>query len=445
MSRRLAGPICDRLPNMARLLDTMRERRRLQLLDAPWRQRRIRDVGIDGAGVISNGLCTQQFATPIATTHDVPTRAVARCFRCWELHWFPEAMTPIQSSRHHERERTASSKHAGTVQSPITDNAVTGAEAILPADYRVRAPAMQVLQGSSRSWLTQLPIASFTVVMAAAILSLAASDASQVDLAAVLRGLAIVMFGVLVSLHAARVLLHPRVNATEAGHPETAFDAFSLVAATAVTAVALAPLFAGWLLAVIWGCTVLLWLTVVAMTSQALFQKRDLGLVRFASGRWLLGVVSIEAVAVLGTSLTAATHSAAASVGALAAWALGLVAYPVVALAIALRLHSRGWQAMDVTPDHWILMRALAICTLAATDLATSPGGDLIRDIHGGVADVAWVTWSGAGALYVLLAAATFRRWIAWRRRATPRPSLVGVCVPTRHVLSVHVRTLSCE
>jgi hypothetical protein len=353
-------------------------------------------------------------------------------------------MTPVQSSRHQERKPTASPEHLGTVRSPITDKAVTGTDAIVPTVCRVRAPAMQVLQGSPRSSLTQLPIASSTVVMAAAILSLAASDASQVDLAAVLRWLAIVMFGVLASLHAARMLLHSRVNAKETGDPETAFDAFSFVAAVSVTAVALAPQFAGWLLAVIWGGAVLLWLARVAMVSRALFRNRGLGLVRFSSGRWLLGVVSIESIAVLGTSVFAATHSATASMGALTAWALGLVAYPLVALVIALRLRRRGWQAMDFTPDHWILMGALAICTLAATDLTTSPGGELMRDIHGSVTDVAWVTWSGAGALYVLLPRPPFVVGLCGVPRDDPTCAGGRRC-STRHVLSVHVRTLSCE
>lgn len=331
-------------------------------------------------------------------------------------------MTPVHSSRHQERGPTAYPEHVGTGLTPITDKAVTGADAIVPTACRVGAPAMQVLQGSPRSSLTRLPIASFTVIMAAAILSVAASDASQVDLAAVLRGLAIVMFGVLASLHAARMLLHSRVNANETGHPETAFDAFSLVAAISVSAVALAPQLAGWLLALIWGGAILVWLNIVALVSRALLRHRGQDMVHFASGRWLLAVVSIESIAVLGTSVFAATHSAIASVGALIAWALGLVAYPVVALVIALRLHRRGWQAIDLTPDHWILMGALAICTLAATDLAASPGGELIRDFHGGIADVAWVTWSGAGALYVLLAAATFRRWLVWS--ASRRPDM---------------------
>ena len=311
----------------------------------------------------------------------------------------------------------------GAAVTPITDEPVAGTDTIaatVPTACRDRAPAMQILQRSPRSSLIRLPIASFTVVMAAGIISVAASDASQVELAIVLRWVAIVMLGVLVSLHAARMLLHPRANANETGHPETVFDAFSLVAAVSVTVVAQAPQLAGWSLAVIWGGAFLLWLTIVAMVLRALFRHRDSGMVHFASGRWLLAVVSIESIAVFGTSVFAATHSAIASVGTLIAWALGLVAYPVVALVIALRLHRRGWQAMDLSPDHWILMGALAICTLAATDLATSPAGDLIRNIHGGVADIAWVTWSGASALYVLLAAATSRRWIVWSAARQP-------------------------
>jgi tellurite resistance protein TehA-like permease len=69
---------------------------------------------------------------------------------------------------------------------------------------------------------------------------------------------------------------------------------------------------------------------------------------------------------------------------------------------------------MDLTPDHRVLMGAVAVWTLAATDLATSPVDSFIRDIHGGIVAAIWVTWSGASALYALLAAATFRRWIAW-------------------------------
>ena len=121
-------------------------------------------------------------------------------------------------------------------------------------------------------------------------------------------------------------------------------------------------------------------------------------MVGFASGRWLLAVVSIESIAVLGTAVSVATESAVALGAALIAWVAGIVAYPVVAFVIAMRLHRRGWHPMDVTPDHWILMGALAICTLAATDLAVASQA-VLPGLHPAIAAVAWLTWIGAGTL----------------------------------------------
>lgn len=281
------------------------------------------------------------------------------------------------------------------------------------AEYRKRMPEVYVNHGSPL--LVRLPVASFTVVMATGIVSVAASDASQGDLAGVLRWAALGMLGLLVSLCGASVIVHRQVRAPEFGHPITVFDAFSIVAALTVTAVALAVQLTGWALVVIWGGAVVLWLTIVALTLRALVRHGDSEVVDYASGRWLLAVVSIESIAVLGTAVSVATHSAAALGAALIAWAAGLVAYPVVALVIAMRLHRRGWHSMDLTPDHWILMGALAICTLGATDLAAPSPVVVIPGLHPGIAVGAWLTWIGAGILYLVLGATTFRRLIVWR------------------------------
>jgi tellurite resistance protein TehA-like permease len=215
-------------------------------------------------------------------------------------------------------------------------------------------------------------------------------------------------------LWGASVIVHRRVRAPEFGHPTTVFDAFSIVAAVAVTAVALAVQLSGWALVVIWGGAVVLWLTIVALTLRVLVRHGGSDVVGYASGRWLLAVVAIESIAVLGAAVSVATQSAVASGAALIAWAAGVVAYPVVALVIAVRLHRRGWHSMDVTPDHWILMGALAICTLAATDLAI-PSRVVIPGLHPAIAAAAWLTWIGAGTLYLLLAVTSFRRLIMWR------------------------------
>jgi tellurite resistance protein TehA-like permease len=190
------------------------------------------------------------------------------------------------------------------------------------------------------------------------------------------------------------------------------FDAFSLVAALAVTAVALRPVPTDAAFVAVWCCAVIVWLSIVAATLAALVRHRSFGLVHFASGRWLLGVVSIESIAVLGVTASAATHNAAFSVVALGAWAAGVAAYPAIALTVVMRLRGRGWHTLDFTPDHWILMGALAICTLAGADLATSTTGAFTSSERSGLTAVAWATWSCAGALYVLLAVVTIRRWI---------------------------------
>ena len=280
------------------------------------------------------------------------------------------------------------------------------------AKYRERTTELHVIHGSPP--LVRLPVASFTVVMATGIVSVAASDASLGDLASVLRWAALSMLGVLASLCGADVIVHRRLRSSEFGHPTTVFDAFSVVAAVAVTAVALGVQLTGWALVVIWGGAVILWLTIATLTLRALVRHRGPDVVGFASGRWLLAVVSIESIAVLGTAVSVATESAVALGAALIAWAAGIVAYPVVAFVIAMRLHRRGWHPMDVTPDHWILMGALAICTLAATDLAV-PSQAVIPGLHPAIAAVAWLTWIGAGTLYLLLAVTSLHRLIMWR------------------------------
>jgi tellurite resistance protein TehA-like permease len=272
-----------------------------------------------------------------------------------------------------------------------------------------RDSALRVIAGSPWQLLVQLPVTAFTLVMATGIVSIAAADAGQGWVAGVLRWVAAAALIVLLGLHAARALLHRHVSASEIAHPATVFDAFSLVAALAVTAVALGPALTNAALVVVWSCTALLWLAIVAATLGALVRHRGFGLVHFASGRWLLGVVSIESIAVLGVATSTATHDAALAGVALVAWAAGVAVYPAIALTIVMRIHTRGWHALDITPDHWILMGALAICTLAAAGLATSTGTFTSIE-RSGFAVVAWATWSCAGALYVLLAVVTVRR-----------------------------------
>ena len=280
-----------------------------------------------------------------------------------------------------------------------------------PQGASPQVPALEVIQGSPWEPLVKLPVTAFAVVMATGIVSIAAADAGQALAAGALRWAGTATLIALLGLHAARVLLHRRVSASEIAHPTTVFDAFSLVAAVAVTAVALGPVLTTAALVGVWIVAALVWLTIVAAMFGALVRHRSFGLVHFASGRWLLCVVSIESIAVLGVAATTATPDTALAVVALVAWAVGVAVYPAIALTIVVRIHTRGWSALDVTPDHWILMGALAICTLAGADLAAT--SNAFTGVERSELDaVAWATWGCAGVLYVVLAVVTVRRWM---------------------------------
>ena len=202
--------------------------------------------------------------------------------------------------------------------------------------------------------LLQLPVASFTVVMATGIVSIGAGNAGQDGLASTLRWAAVAMLSLFVGLRGARIVIRRQVITAEFDHPATVFDAFSVVVALTVTVVAFAPQLTAWALVLIWGCAIGLWLCGVVLVLRVLARHGISCVVDFASGRWLLVVVSIESMAVLGTAIYVVTHSAAALDAALCLWAAGLAAYPGFALVIAVRLHRREWRALEDTPDHWI-------------------------------------------------------------------------------------------
>jgi tellurite resistance protein TehA-like permease len=263
--------------------------------------------------------------------------------------------------------------------------------------------------------LAQLPAASFAAVMATGIVSVAADDASQLGVATLLRWLAVAMLGLLVGLHVTRAALHPHAAGGEVGHPSTVFDAFSIAAGLAVVGASVGTQVSAASLVAIWLGVVALWLGALLLAVRALCRHRRSGLVRFVSGRWLLAVVTTESIAVLGAVAAAAAHSRAIAVAALLSWVAGLALYPAVLLAIVTRLQRRGWHAVDLTPDHWIVMGALAISTLSAAGLLAGPKTGLIRTVHGSILIGAWVTWIGASALCPVLAVATLCRWLGSR------------------------------
>jgi tellurite resistance protein TehA-like permease len=144
----------------------------------------------------------------------------------------------------------------------------------------------------------------------------------------------------------------------------------------------------------LWSLGAALWLAVLLLA-------------RLHAAASLLSVVATESLAVLGAVL-ARQHAAPLFDVAVAAWLAGLAAYPLVAgIVLAAAIRTRRFR-----PDRWILMGALAIATLAASELLLAS-----RVLHAGgrgaLLDCALVTWTLASVAVPPLLAAELRarRW----------------------------------
>ena len=124
----------------------------------------------------------------------------------------------------------------------------------------------------------------------------------------------------------------------------------------------------------------------------------------------LLTIVATESLAVLAATLD--RHlDAPLRWPAVGLWALGLALYPLVAGRI---LHASVRQRR-FDPTHWIVMGALAITTLAASEL--------LLDRHTFGAAIALATWAAASAMIPLLALTELR--VRHRHYETARWSFV--------------------
>jgi tellurite resistance protein TehA-like permease len=171
---------------------------------------------------------------------------------------------------------------------------------------------------------------------------------------------------------------------------------FALVAATSVLGARFAILGVDVVPLVLWSCALLFWLALLARRPSL----AELG------GGALLVVVAVESLAVLA-ALVAFRRGTAFVVVAFVAWALGLALYPLVLAAIARA--RRGFE-----PELWIVMGALAIATLAGTELLLAARHlETAAWLRLALPDLDLATWALASALAlpVLVAELRTRRW----------------------------------
>jgi hypothetical protein len=207
--------------------------------------------------------------------------------------------------------------------------------------------------------------------MATGVVSLAAREMHLVAVSIALLALAGVTYLLLLAAHTVRVVRRPAVVLSELVSAR-AFEYLTIVAAGSVLGSDLLLVGAG--AAIGWSLLVLsasVWLAVsVSLTLD--FAHHSLH-ARELKGVWLLAVVAPQSLSLLVVALLDRSGWRMLATLALALWLLGSALYPPMALVRLRRLGVGLCASRRVRPDDWVLMGALAISAVAASQLLDLP------------------------------------------------------------------------
>jgi len=228
---------------------------------------------------------------------------------------------------------------------------------------------------NTNGWgLEDMSPACFGLVMATGIVSLAAQMLGLPRIARALFDLNIAFFIALWALTALRMVRYPRRFFGDMADHLRGPGFFTMVAAANILGGQFVMLDGshrlGWLL---WGLAALLWLGLTYSIFAALTIRQDKpGLDRGLSGSWLLAVVATQSLAVLGGMLAGPGGLQGAPLlnfVALAMWLWGGMLYIWIMALIFFRYLFLRFAPADLSPSYWINMGAMAISTLAGTQL----------------------------------------------------------------------------
>jgi tellurite resistance protein TehA-like permease len=246
-------------------------------------------------------------------------------------------------------------------------------------------------------WLADLPPGYFALVMATGIIADAASQEGLGRLARVLFWAAAAFYVTLGILFLRRAQRYGQRVLQDLTSLPRAPSCLTAVAGTNVLGAGFVSI-AGWrgtglalwvLGAILWS--VLFYTVVAAITIRD--PKPDLA--AGVSGEWLMLVVATESVAVLGALLVPSSSRPDELLFASLAMCLaGILVYAVVITLVCYRWWFWPMTAVEASPPYWITMGALAITTLACTEVYAgtrlvprlAPLGPFCR----GVAVLAW-------------------------------------------------------
>lgn len=278
--------------------------------------------------------------------------------------------------------------------------------------------------------------AAFGLVMATGIVSLAASMLGMPRIAQGLFALNIAFFAALWVLTLLRLARHPGHFFGDMADHMRGPGYFTMVAGSSILGSQFVMLggdyAAGRLL---WGLAAALWIILIYAIFAALTIRADKpGLDRGLSGSWLLAVVATQSIAVLGGLLAGHGGPAPAPVLnflALSMWLCGGMLYVLIMALIFFRYMFLRFSPADLSPSYWINMGAMAISTLAGTQLiANAAASPLLMSLLPFVKGLTLFFWAAGTWWIPLLLALGFWRHVTMRFPIRYDPLYWGVVFP---------------
>lgn len=228
--------------------------------------------------------------------------------------------------------------------------------------------------------------ASFALVMATGIVSIACHLLGLPAIAAPLFAANILFYVILWGLTIARVVRYPARVLDDLSHHGRAVGFLTTVAATCVLGSQAVVMGGAWrVAAALWIAGIVLWAVLTYTVFTALTVKAEKpSLADGINGGWLVAVVAAQSVCVLGAQLADGFGANASHVllFSLAMWLGGAMLYIWIVSLIFYRYTFFTMSPSDLAPPYWINMGAVAISTLAGTLLiAAAPSSPLLTDL----------------------------------------------------------------
>ena len=229
-----------------------------------------------------------------------------------------------------------------------------------------------------RDWISGLSPASFALVMATGIVSMASEALGFHWIAMGLLALNLVVFTILWTMTLLRLFLHPKRVITDLRAHAKGPGYFTIVAGTCVVGSQIliltdhAGLATGlWMLALcLWG------LISYAFFTSVIVHPDKPSIVEGLSGVWLIASVATQSIAVLGTLVADrfAEHQEGIFFLCLLFYFMGCMLYLNIMALVFQRLTFLAVEPGSLTPPYWINMGATAIATQAGAALVLHAG-----------------------------------------------------------------------